>query len=96
MENNKLIPVNVFCKHYEVEATFISSLHEVGLLDLTVVEKTPHLHEDQLSDLERMINLNRELGVNIEGIELIVNLLEKVDRLQLELNRTRNRLRIFE
>ncbi len=96
MENEALIPVTVFCKHYKVEATFITSLNEVGLLEITVVEEQPHLYERQLAVAERMVNLHQELGVNIEGIDVIINLLQRVEELQNELRITKNRLGIYE
>ena len=43
-----------------------------------------------------MIRIHRELNVNIEGIDVVFNLLNKVDVLQSEINAVRNRLRLYE
>jgi hypothetical protein len=43
-----------------------------------------------------MIRFNQELNINIEGIDVIFNLLQKMNSLQEELNTTQNRLRLYE
>ena len=35
MEQEELIPVNEFCLHYNVEFTFVHSLHEHGLIEIS-------------------------------------------------------------
>lgn len=96
MENENLIPVIVFCKHYNVELNFIVSLNEIGLLEITTIEETQYLYERQLAEAEKIINLHNELGINIEGIDVIINLLQKVDELQSELKLLKNRLSLYE
>ncbi len=40
--------------------------------------------------------MHKELQVNIEGIDVVLNLLQKIDALQAELLRVRNRLLLYE
>ncbi|MES2629381.1 MAG: chaperone modulator CbpM [Bacteroidota bacterium] len=49
-----------------------------------------------MGTVERMVNLHHELGVNSEGIDVIFNLLDRVERLQDELRTMRNRLGLYE
>ncbi len=43
-----------------------------------------------------MIRIHHQLKVNTEGIDVVFNLLQKVDDLRNELNTVRNRLRLYE
>ena len=43
-----------------------------------------------------MIRLQRELDLNLEGIDIVLNLLQKVEALQRQLNAVNNRLRLYE
>ena len=43
-----------------------------------------------------MIRLHNELNVNIEGIDVVFNLLEKEKELREELNALKNKLKLYE
>ncbi len=96
MEGKDFIPVVQLCSHYKVEVSFFNELSEVGLIDITTIEQTSCLHQDKISDVEKMIRIHNELNVNIEGIDVVFNLLQKMDSLQNELNTMQNRLRLYE
>ena len=96
MKTQDLISVTRLCSLYEVEVSFVSHLKELGLIQLTSVEETYFVHRDYIEDIERMIRLHRDLEVNPEGIDVIFNLLRKVDRLHNELNTLKSRLRLYE
>ncbi len=96
METNNLILIEQFCSHHNAEFSFINSLHELGLIDIVVIEDNRYLTPEQLKDIEKMVHFHYELSINIEGIDVISNLLKQVDALQQELIVTKNRLRFFE
>jgi len=96
METKHLIPVEQFCSHYNIEFSFIDSLHEYGLVQLTRVEEVRYIIPEQIYELERMIRLHYELDINIEGIDAISHLLQRVDQLQDELRIMKNRLSRYE
>lgn len=87
-----LIATTDICTYHEVEYTFISSLSEAGLVKLKVVNKTTYIPESELQKLERMIRLHNELEINVAGIEAIIHLLERVEQMQEEMRRLRNRV----
>ncbi len=95
MEKN-LIEITALCSHYEIEFSFIDALYQTGLIQIVIIEQDQFIHQDQISDLEKMIRLHHELNVNIEGIDVVFNLLEKEKALRDELNALRNRLRLYE
>jgi len=96
MEIKDFIPVIQLCSHYKVEISFFNELNEVGLIEITTIEQSLYLHQDKINDVEKMIRIHRELNVNTEGIDVVFNLLQKVDDLQNKLNNVQNRLRLYE
>lgn len=96
METKEFISINQLCSTYQVEVTFFNELNEIGLIEITTIEQTPCLHQNLLSDIEKMIRMHRDLEINIEGIDVVVNLLKKVDSLQQNLIELQNRLNIYE
>jgi len=96
MGDEKYIPVLRLCDLYQIEVSFFKELNEVGLIEMVSRQNSMYLHEDKLYKVERIIRIHRELNVNIEGIDVVLNLLEKVDRLQNEVNTIQNRLRLYE
>ncbi len=87
-----LIATTDICTYHEVEYTFISSLSEAGLVKLKVVNKATFVPESELQKLERMIRLHNELEINVAGIEAITHLLERVEQMQEEMRRLRNKV----
>ena len=95
MANEALIPIEVFCTTCHVEATFLDTLAENGLVQLTVLEQRRYIAPEHLLRAEKMVRMHADLGINVEGIEAIEHLLERLEALQQEMILLRNRLRRF-
>mgnify|MGYP003399284326 FL=1 len=96
MNIENLILLDELSKHYDIEVTFFSSLDELGLIQITTIKSTRYVHQDQIQNLEKMIRMHHDLEINIPGIDAAFNLLNRIDVLQNELNKTKNRLRLYE
>jgi hypothetical protein len=96
MTTATLITAVDFCTWHQVEYTFICSLREAGLVEITIIDKTEYIPETQLQKLEKMIRLHHELEINVAGIEAISHLLEKLEDIQDEMRTLKNRLRRYE
>lgn len=96
MSEKQLIPATTLCSHYNIEISFVSALSELGLIQIEIIEQTLFIDQDQISDLEKIVRLHNELNVNIEGIDVVLNLLEKEKELRNEVNALKNRLRLYE
>ena len=96
MATATLITTTDFCTWHQVEYTFISSLREAGLVEIKVIDQTEYIPETQLQKLERMTRLHNELDINVEGIEAITYLLERLDNVKDEMRTLRNRLKRYE
>tara|TARA_R110002124_G_scaffold169486_2_gene337066 strand:+ start:291 stop:593 length:303 start_codon:yes stop_codon:yes gene_type:complete len=95
MAQQELILIETLCTHYEIEVSFVDSLYSLGLIEIQTVEKTRFIPEEKVADLEKMIRIHQDLEVNPEGIDVIFNLLRKVDALKSELAATKNKLRRY-
>lgn len=96
METNYLIAVDEFCANHNIEISFISSLQQTGLIEITTIKETGFINPDQLLQLEKIVRLYYELDINLEGIETINYLLKRISSMQDEIITLRNRLRIYE
>lgn len=95
MENER-ISIEVFCQHEQVDITFVRELHDRGLIQLVVERSGAYIHARELPRLEQLVRLHDHLDINLEGIEAITHLLERVQRMQEELRGLRDRLRLYE
>ena len=94
---NELIIVSEYCDKCHIEPQFIDMLQEGGLIDiLTQDDGTRYLTTDELPDVERYSRLYYDLDINMEGIDAIRHLLERMGEMQREINYLRNRLRLFD
>lgn len=96
MKQEDLISVGDFCRHYAVELAFVRALQEAGLIEVIVIREEVYVHYDQLARLERMARFHYDLDINLEGIEVIHRLLERIDHMQQEIATLRNKLRLYE
>ncbi|PKP08927.1 MAG: MerR family transcriptional regulator [Bacteroidetes bacterium HGW-Bacteroidetes-3] len=96
MSKEKFIPLHKLCELYKIEMSFFSSLNEIGLIQITTIEELHYIHNEKINDIEKMIRMHRDLNINIEGIDIAFNLLQKINDLENELNLMKNRLRFYE
>ena len=96
MNLNKLIPINTLCVHYNIEITFFSNLIEYNLIEIITVEKAQYIHQNNIRNLEKILRIHDELGINMEGIDVVFNMLSKINALENELNTVKNRLGLYE
>jgi hypothetical protein len=96
MESDNLINVEDFCQHHQVDISFIRLLSEHGLVEITTIEQTHYLTPLQLRDVEKMTTMHYDLDINLEGIEVICQLLGRINNLHEEVNQLRNRLARYE
>lgn len=95
MENEEMIRIELICTGYNVEPSFIDSLQDFGLIEIRTVDESRFVEATKINDLEKMIRLHYDLDINIEGIETIFHLLERIEQLQENINELRNRLRRY-
>ncbi|HCC85578.1 MAG TPA: hypothetical protein DEQ06_03090 [Porphyromonadaceae bacterium] len=80
---------------YEVEESFIESLHEVGLIRVIDQDEERFIEFDDLSDLEQFIRWHYEMDINVEGIDALRHMLQRVRALQSEISQLRHELQFY-
>jgi chaperone modulatory protein CbpM len=96
MESESMIPVIDFCTYHHIELSFIYSLKESGLIDITSIEEKVFVPVSQLKHLEQLMRLKQEMDINIEGIETISYLLQSIRDMQLHIVELNNKLAFYE
>ena len=96
MNIDNFIPINFLCNQYNIEIAFITNLSEYDLIEIITVEQVQYIHQDKINDLEKIIRIHNELGINIEGIDVVFNMLTKIHELENELTLVKTRLKLYE
>ena len=96
MKTEYLIGVDEFCAYHNIEISFINSLQQTGLIEITTIKESGFIDPDQLKNLEKIVRFYYELGINFEGIETINHLLQQIFSMKDEIISLRNRLRLYE
>jgi hypothetical protein len=96
MEPKNLIQIQQFCLYHEIENSFIKELKNYGLIEIITFEEEDYLQPEQLPAVEKMIRLHYDLKINLEGLDAIAHLLNKIEVLQQNLTAAQNKLRLYE
>lgn len=84
----KTYTISAVAELFEIHPQTLRLYEREGLLKPSRSEGNTRLYED--SDLERLeiiLSLTRDLGVNLAGVEIILNMREKMDAMQREFER---------
>jgi chaperone modulatory protein CbpM len=96
MQTEEMIAADEFCINHNIEIDFINSLNNSGLIEITVVENKIFVPAAQLHYLEKMVRLYYEMDINVEGIETITYLLQRMNSMQQEILQLNNKLALHE
>lgn len=69
-------------KIYNIEITFFDDLVEYGLLNIHIENDIHYLMYEDLQDLEKFSNWHYDLEINLPGLEVIHNMLKKLNALK--------------
>lgn len=96
MNKENFIPIKLLCTHYQVDLSFFTNLNEYGLIEIHRMEHSEYIPAEQITEVEKMIRVYQDLHLNMEGIDVVWNLLQKIDNLQNEIMAIRRRLQLYE
>src|ERR1700678_732079 len=75
--------ISAVAEQYEIHPQTLRLYERVGLLKPSRSQGNTRLYTDgDLERLEVILNLTRELGVNLAGIEIILNMRDKMGEMQ--------------
>ena len=79
--------ISTVARRYDIHPQTLRLYEREGLLKPSRTEGNTRLYSDaDLEQLETILTLTRELGVNLAGVEIILNMRTKMDRMQCEVN----------
>lgn len=96
METTEMILATEFCMHHQIEMSFIYSLKNSGLLVTVIIEEQLYIPVNELKSLESMLLFYNTLDINMEGIETVTYLLQKINNLQQQILELNNKLSVYE
>jgi len=84
----KTYTISAVAEEFEVHPQTLRLYEREGLLKPSRSEGNTRLYTDtDLERLELILSLTRDLGVNLAGVEIILNMREKMDAMQREFER---------
>ncbi|HLM55838.1 MAG TPA: helix-turn-helix transcriptional regulator, partial [Pyrinomonadaceae bacterium] len=80
--------ISAVAAQYEIHPQTLRLYEREGLLKPSRSDGNTRLYTDEdLARLEVILSLTRDLGVNLAGVEIILNMREKMDAMQHEFER---------
>ncbi len=78
--------ISAVAETYGIHPQTLRLYEREGLLSPSRTEGNTRLYsEEDLRQLETILNLTRDLGVNLAGVEIILNMRSKMERMQQEI-----------
>ncbi|MDU1890187.1 MAG: chaperone modulator CbpM [Dysgonomonas sp.] len=93
---SELIIIREYCIQNQIEPDFIVQLEDEGLIQIHEVENERYIHISQLRSLEQYTRWYYDLAINVAGIDVIQNLLDRITEMEEEMHRLRERLRLID
>ncbi len=82
-----LFMISAVAQRYDIHPQTLRLYEREGLLKPSRTEGNTRLYSQaDLERLETILTLTRDLGVNLAGVEIILNMRQKMDRMQREVN----------
>lgn len=96
MAAQKIIRLTEYCKHHQIETTFIKELHDNDLIKLQYEKRTAYIPYSELSVLDRMVRMSRDLELNVPGILLVNQLLQRIKDHEQQIRELNSKLSLFD
>lgn len=96
MANEKYILVRHFVERSQIEDSFLQNLREYGLVTFEERENDLFIDEDEISEIEKFFRLHHDLGINYEGLDAIKQMLQRLQKMEREMDLLQKRLRLYE
>ncbi len=79
--------ISAVAQKYNIHPQTLRLYEREGLLKPSRTDGNTRLYsDDDLEQLETILSLTRDLGVNLAGVEIILNMRQKIERMQGEVN----------
>lgn len=87
-DNKSYFMISVVAARFEVHPQTLRLYEREGLVKPSRTQGNTRLYsEDDLERLSFILSLTRELGVNLAGVEIIMNLRRRIETMQVDMDR---------
>lgn len=90
----RYIKITEFCENEKIETSFLLELNREGLLRLEKQEEVEYIDQNDLPQIEMFARWHYELGVNLEGIDAMRHMLERMKEMQRQIQILEKKLQI--
>ena len=95
MNIQSIISLKQICQYFQIEVDVVQDFAEFGLYPTVLFNNEIGVETHYLGRLKKVISLYKALGINKEGIEVILELREKNSSLQKEVERLKCEIENF-
>ncbi len=92
----QLISIHKLCESYQIPDTFFEELRQFDLIPLELQSGEWMLDTSNLPQVEKIMRLHYDLNINLEGIDVIIGLLDRIESLESEIALLKKRLSLYE
>jgi len=84
----RLLRISAVAQRFEIHPQTLRLYEREGLISPLRSDGNTRLYDDRTLDrLETILTLTRDLGVNLAGVEVILNMREQMEKMQIETDR---------
>ena len=91
-----LILINEFCVYHHVDVAFVQRLEQRGLIETQTIQQAVYVQPEQLPRLEKFVRLHQELAIHPDDLDVVNELLERLEHMQQQVIHLQNRLVFYE
>jgi MerR family transcriptional regulator/heat shock protein HspR len=84
--DNDIVDIAEICRRLGIQPVELEAMEEEGLITLAAVRDEKALPSDQLDRLEMILRLQRDLNINLAGIDVILEMRGKMIQMRKEVD----------
>lgn len=96
METHQLIKFEDVCLHHNLDNGFITQIKEFEIIKFIIKDNILFIAITDMPVIERVIRLHYDLNINMEGIEVIQQMRNRIESLQKTVQQLQNQLAIHQ
>ncbi|MDX1328504.1 MAG: chaperone modulator CbpM [Arenibacter sp.] len=96
MKQEEYIAIEDFCTSHNIASEFVIQLYDMGLIDMVFQENLQYLPLNQLPKAEKIVRLHLDLEINVQGLGVVTELLDRIQDMQNEITALHNKLSRYE
>ncbi len=92
----QLISIHKICESYQIPDSFFEELRQFDLVPMEIQSGELMIDPSNLPQIEKILRLHFDLNINLEGIDVIIALLQQIEDLKSEITVLKQRLKLYE